>query len=136
MERYFTACDYINHDVINRYCQDYNKTQEFARDVFKQLLKWLHISQLTQFQGSALVMSEAIAELDNMWHTFILFTKDYEEFCLTYYKCFIHHSPVTTETPKLTLDESKNFYRKYFTLIIEEFGESTLISWFKEKKYA
>ncbi len=32
-------------------------------------------------------------KIDEMWHNFILFTLDYEEFCLTRFGRFIHHRP-------------------------------------------
>jgi len=32
-------------------------------------------------------------KIDEMWHNFILFTFDYEEFCLTRFGRFIHHRP-------------------------------------------
>ncbi len=31
--------------------------------------------------------------IDECWHHFILFTKDYESFCRTFFGRFIHHSP-------------------------------------------
>ena len=32
--------------------------------------------------------------IDEAWHNFILFTKDYEEFCRTHFGRFVHHVPV------------------------------------------
>jgi hypothetical protein len=33
-------------------------------------------------------------DVDEGWHNFILFTKDYAEFCTRYFGHFIHHEPV------------------------------------------
>jgi hypothetical protein len=35
--------------------------------------------------------------IDEAWHTFLLFTKDYAEFCKKHFGFFIHHSPITPE---------------------------------------
>ena len=127
---------YQNHEVICRYCDDYDKPMEYGRDVFMQLLKWLHISNQLKLLGSTAFITTEINEIDKMWHTFILFTKDYELFCHKYFKYFIHHTPKTLETKILTQDEKRTLFRKYFSLIVQEFGRDTLVAWFQDKKYA
>jgi hypothetical protein len=42
------------------------------------------------------VTSESI---DSMWHTFLLFTKDYRTFCIDYLGKFIEHEPFETPAP-------------------------------------
>ena len=38
-------------------------------------------------------------EIDEVWHLFILHTAAYQQFCLKFLGCFIHHNP--TETPSI-----------------------------------
>jgi hypothetical protein len=38
-------------------------------------------------------------EVDEVWHTMILSTKDYEKFCHTFMGEFLHHNPAITRTP-------------------------------------
>jgi hypothetical protein len=38
-------------------------------------------------------------EVDEIWHQFILFTREYQEFCHTVFGEFIHHAPVTSRDP-------------------------------------
>ena len=35
------------------------------------------------------------AQIDECWHNFILFTKDYDRFCNEHFNTFIHHRPKT-----------------------------------------
>ncbi|HMK09486.1 MAG TPA: hypothetical protein VK449_10695 [Anaerolineales bacterium] len=39
-------------------------------------------------------------EVDDVWHDFILFTREYAEFCQTAFGTFIHHVPRTSRTPR------------------------------------
>lgn len=38
-------------------------------------------------------------EVDEVWHTFILSTRDYDTFCHRFMGEFLHHNPATTRTP-------------------------------------
>jgi hypothetical protein len=54
--------------------------------------------------------------VDELWHQLILFTKKYEEFCLSTVGRFIEHQPDTPSTP-IPVEAGENFrsaYRKYF----------------------
>lgn len=46
--------------------------------------------------------------IDEVWHTFILFTKEYEVFSLKIMNGFIHHKPITTANVECR-DVTKNF---------------------------
>ena len=127
---------YRNDAVIDRYCTDHHHSITYGRDVFMQLLKWLYISNELKLQGMTAFITYEIAEIDNMWHIFLLFTKDYETFCDRYFKHFIHHTPVHSKTRHMSLDEREKIFKPYFTLIAKIFGRDTLLAWFKEKKYA
>ncbi len=127
--------EYENLAVVNRYCKDYNKSIEYGMDVFRQLLKWLYISNRLKLENIPAFMTPELVEIDNMWHVFIFFTKDYEAFCMKYFDCFIHHTPAEAGIPDIQDDKKREIFRKYFELIVKEFGTETLYAWFREKKY-
>jgi len=60
--------------------------------VFDTLLEYL---MLASKEKEGLYLSSFI--LDEAWHTFILFTKDYATFCNDYVGKFIHHMPSVGE---------------------------------------
>lgn len=54
--------------------------------------------------------------VDEVWHQFVLFTKEYREFCLTTIGQFIGHRPDTPATP-IPILAGENFregYKRYF----------------------
>ena len=78
---------YRNPNVIDRYLQEYGGSVADAERCFHTLKQFL--ATCTAAGGDGV----ASKPVDNMWHTFILFTRDYEEFCEAYLGKFIHHVP-------------------------------------------
>jgi len=57
-------------------------------------------------------------EVDAVWHTFILFTKDYAKFCQEAFGFFLHHQP---SIPSQPIDPSAR--RRFVEAYRQEFGE-------------
>ncbi len=57
-------------------------------------------------------------EIDEVWHAFILFTREYAEFCQAAFGSFVHHVPRTSRSP---LAESGA--EKFLSAYGEVFGE-------------
>lgn len=51
--------------------------------------------------------------LDYFWHEFILFTRDYHEFCERYFGQFIHHRPLRPPTTPAVKALGMEFFRAY-----------------------
>jgi hypothetical protein len=43
--------------------------------------------------GGASPLPMESAEVDEAWHAFLLFTREYEQFCRRAFSCFVHHEP-------------------------------------------
>jgi hypothetical protein len=69
-------------------------------------------------------------EIDDMWHTFLLFTKDYMSFCKDYFDEYIHHIP-NTEEESMKEDQFKDNLTRYLSFIYDTLGEETVINWFE-----
>lgn len=52
-------------------------------------------------------------EVDEVWHNFILFTKEYAKFCQECFGKFVHHAPNTSQHPQLSIDSVMNFVNAY-----------------------
>ena len=69
-----------------------------ALDIFSDLkcLMWL-LNEMnfdgTRAQGKVFYIDDSLLILDEMWHTFILHTKQYFHFCHTLFGEYIHHDP-------------------------------------------
>lgn len=74
--------------VTDRYIQDCKVSPQVAAETLLELQRWFTLCALhpekTYATGGA---------VDELWHTFILFTKDYARFCLDITGAFIHHVP-------------------------------------------
>lgn len=94
------ALSYENADIITKFCSEYDFEQEVAKDYFIEVKKFLYLCANTT---DRLAPS---AEIDKIWHTFILFTKDYRQYCIHFLGKFIDQVPeVKKDTEEL--DEPK-----------------------------
>ena len=56
-------------------------------------------------------------EVDEIWHNFILFTREYGEFCEKFCGRIVHHRPNTSRRPRLpegSVEEFVSAYNKFF----------------------
>lgn len=134
---------YKNHKLIARYDKDYPNAQMPAEDALGELMKfiWLCMKHKTEKKKQPLNQSlnfycmihPEMHDIDNMWHTFLLFTKDYQGFCNDYLGgIFFHHEPIT-DAQELELTENyEQELTLYLSYIYDNLGENTLIKWFGE----
>jgi len=107
---------YTNQRVINRYINQYKIDNVNAELHFKALLDFLHLAATTNkpcFPNKA---------IDDIWHTFILFTKDYYTFCSSNFGKIVHHYPFVSEEEK-----QKSFSPGYFCYISENKMKKKLV---------
>lgn len=81
--------DYPIPHVVARFCKDHGVSKEDAKKYERELKRYLILA--SEYSGSNLPMMST--EVDNFWHTFLLFTKDYQNFCNEGLGMFIHHVP-------------------------------------------
>ena len=92
---------YENQEVIDRFLRIYQIEYCDAQIIFKELLKFLYLSDLNIEERKMnpnipiLTIFSFNTIIDEMWHNFILFTNDYSLFCKKYLNNFIHHAPST-----------------------------------------
>ena len=136
---------YQNQDAVWRFCENFEVTQKEANSIFIELKKLLWLcaviklerEQLIENLPERLVIDETILIIDEMWHNFICFTKEYNDFCMDYFGFFIHHYPATKSTNEKTKKQLKinpniqiEKRRIQYDYIYEKLGEKTLIKWY------
>ena len=96
---------YENEAVVRGFTERLRLDVDEARDIFRETLKWLYLCATVErdakrlrrrykhFRG--LIVTDALLVLDEMWHTFILFTVDYRRFCERYLGGYVDHYPTT-----------------------------------------
>jgi hypothetical protein len=63
-------------------------------------------------------------DIDQFWHTHILYTKNYDDFCKKIFGSFLHHHPTTDESIKISIQQYERMFEEQTQkLYIKEFGE-------------
>jgi len=70
-------------------------------------------------------------EIDDMRHTFLLFTHEYAQFCQNYFGEYLHHIHNIKEN-KPTRAEYEVELTHYLAYVYDNLGEQTLRKWFAE----
>lgn len=142
---------YENLGVVERFAETYETEIGDAAWVFQELKKmlWLMAEAVPNADRSAIGESASfrvyhrMAVLDEMWHTFILFTQDYSRFCNEYLGGYVHHLPTTRANkerrrkefladPAKFRAEDKLRIETQCRIIAEKLGPETLRVWFRE----
>jgi hypothetical protein len=131
---------YDNLYVKKRYTVDYPNNTLQADQAFTELLKFFWLCKQHKTEQAAEPDNEALhfscsihmemSEIDDMWHTFLLFTKDYMQFSETYFGGFVHHQPNIDEDTAENGGFNETELARYFTYIEKKLGEETLAKWF------
>ena len=105
---------YHNEGVVRRISKDTECEYSKAFEIFQDTKRFLFLCGV---HGGGLAPS---VNIDEGWHSFILFTKDYFDFCLNFFGDFIHHYP----NPE-NFDRAKGLQQVHRTLELakSEFGE-------------
>jgi len=99
--------DYHHEEAIRRFMDDFDVTYEEAKDIFKEMKRFLCL--VNEYPDDYIFTHEPLWVIDEMWHTFILYTKDYYDFCMQFFGKIIHHHI----TPRLQKQKIKGYGEKY-----------------------
>lgn len=128
---------YENPRVIRGFLRDYDLEPAEVRLLFREMLKlvWLH-----DRLGGKYAIWWSWKPLDDMWHWFVLHTRDYEDFCLRYFGRMVHHDPETRGDQLAPhADDGECVWQSYERGVHEaievtwrELGAETANRWFHE----
>lgn len=102
--------------LLERFSTKQGVSKTEAQKVFNETKKFLILCASNC--GSGLSPSTTV---DEMWHTFILFSRDYFKFCELIGAGYIHHDPSVKPQP--------NSYQKTFDGLQKLFGKIDLKYW-------
>ncbi len=107
------ALSYENDEIIKKFSSEQSIEMDLAREYFIEVKKFLYLCCNT---------TEILApsfEIDKIWHTFILFTKEYRLYCINFLGKFIDHVP---QVPETNLASSENYLSNTIHNYFEVFG--------------
>lgn len=131
---------YKNNVLLERFGHKHPEYAQQADLIFQDLLRFLwlgeHHSQAKKnfpqdetLQFTPLILEEMYL-IDEMWHEFILMTRDYEAFCHHHFGKFIHHEI----NPNRQVENREHIYQEiehYLSYIYDHLGEHVLKRWFQ-----
>jgi hypothetical protein len=137
------ALGYRNRHVVDRFVEQHPLPREEAEDLFVETLRWLWVCRRADHDPAApeMFIDECLELLDEMWHTFVLFTREYTGYCETYLGGYVHHEPTTSEQKAAMKRERERDpagfrarhaarLRALYEYVYDQLGEDTLIKWY------
>ncbi|MEX2397720.1 MAG: hypothetical protein WD491_11865 [Balneolales bacterium] len=132
---------YRNDDVLHKFKTQWDISDEATFDVFEQTKKFLFLAAYAKTQCFTAEVQEQILIIDEMWHTFILFTDAYHSFCEQNFDGYLHHEPLTKAGRKETIKDvssqnvtfaryKRNTLARQVELIDELYGFDTVYRWY------
>ncbi len=83
---------YENQQVIASFCYKHPEfTYQEGHELFRDLLSWMWLSELRKAQGKKTYLFGPLLILDELWHVFILHTRDYVDFSMNFFGAYYHH---------------------------------------------
>lgn len=132
--------EYKNQPVVNRFKKEYPEKANRAEDIFSDLLRFFwgtkkHASDRIRNPNNIgleffFIMDNDMKEIDQMWHLFLLYTREYADFCQRYFGEFLHHQP---DLVPLFEKQGFEFYtnlERFLKYTYEIFGEEVIRRWF------
>lgn len=78
--------------VIHHFCNHHPQySEQDGRTLFKDLLAWMWLSQQRNKSDKKTYLFGPLLVLDEMWHSFILHTRDYVNFSNQFFGEYFHH---------------------------------------------
>ncbi len=140
---------YQNDDVVARFAEDHGVSLSDSQEIFLEMKRWLWLCakrKVALENGAEFfqvpLFNEAYA-IDLMWHTFLLYTRDYADFCETHFGFFVHHQPRSQAERNLwqekirtnadaAWEERRRDLKKVYSYLYDELGGEILVKWCEE----
>jgi hypothetical protein len=125
-----TLLKYKNDSLIHYYCHHHSDiTKSMANQYFVDLLAWLWLNAYRQHQKKRTYLFGPLLVLDELWHAFILHTRDYHEFCEAFFSSYIHHDiELPGQEHQLSAEEIEDFLEDSFNFL----GEAWVLRYFSD----
>ncbi len=137
---------YRNEAIVLRFQETWDVPSEEAQALFDDAKKWLWLCAYLLEEdehATRLAITPSTKLVDEMWHTFILFTRDYFGFCERFLGRYIHHGPTPRSEYDATIEAYERDPESYKSLQVTRMedqiglvdrvlGEATVLEWYDE----
>lgn len=117
LKRTQIASEFNLDHVVARYQKEHGFADDIAQDHLREMIRFLSLASAASQHQKYYGMTGAI---DELWHTFVIFTREYAAFCDAVAGHFLHHVPeVDGNMSEDTLDNYLAFLADYETVYRE-----------------
>lgn len=109
------AMSFNMNSIVDRYKKEFQVTDEVAKEHERELKRYLALCAIYPEQNFHMFSNS----VDNLWHTFLIFTKDYKNFCKNVAGKFLHHVPIENKSEEDVSAKNK-FIDKYSSTFNEK----------------
>lgn len=121
--------------VIARCKRDHGYSDEVMIVLEKEFKRYLALFALSPNETFGKGMY--CKAVDNLWHSFILFTAEYDDFCNKYIGVFVHHVPEVDDDENMSLEEQEESLKEFRVFVKnyeQTFHEEIHPIWFSDMK--
>jgi len=123
--KYSKLLNYTNQAVVTLFCHHH---PEYSIDegaaLLQDLLAWFWLKNERKKRNKETYLFGPLLILDELWHIFILHTRDYTDFSNRYFGEYIHHDPEPVGFEHvLTEDELSDYLTDCFNYLDEDWVE-------------
>lgn len=133
---------YQHPAVVRRFQKDHPEKANQAEQLFSDLLRFFWSSKKHAIDRQAnpkddslnfvFIMDEEMRDIDQMWHVFLLYTKDYMDLCESYFGEYLHHLPDIVPTFEKGSFEFETNLNKFLSYVYDHLGEDVVTRWFSK----
>lgn len=101
--------------ILQRYVKDFEASDEKVKSHELELKRFLTLCAHSELPYGM------VEGLDDLWHTFIIFTRKYSDFCVSCFGNYVHHTPYTEGDQQRRNEPA--LYLQFFSHYKSVFGE-------------
>lgn len=126
--------------VIRRFAKEFPEYALHAEEIFQDLMRFFWAGRMHEHdrkmnpQDESLnfiyIMDEEMKSIDLMWHIFLLYTKDYMNFCQEYFGEYLHHLPDVVEKLEDDVTKFEDNLGKFLSYTYDRLGEDVIRRWY------
>lgn len=132
--------NYRHPQVIKRFAREYPEMAEKSEAIFQDLMLFFWASKYHTEEKKLYphredldfiyIMDEEMKGIDQMWHIFLLYTKDYAEFCEKYFGEFLHHLPDLVDPDETDSSKFTQNLERFLNYTYDLLGEEVIKRWY------
>lgn len=136
---------YKSDDVVQGFRRNYAVDTRTARRLFDDVKRWLWLFSIAppRLRKTGFLIDTRLKILDEMWHNFILFTREYRAYCRALRVPYINHAPTTNRMRRVAARKRaadpeawqrayERDQRRFYEFVFAHLGGATLRRWYLE----